>query len=74
MARVRRYVHRQRVDVPDRQGARDGTANTLGGKRLLYFYTDESVGPKALNRSDMNDHRLEPAIAKLLDGQPRELP
>jgi hypothetical protein len=44
------------------------------GTRLLYFYTDESVGPKALRQSDMTSHRLEPVIAKLLDGQPRELP
>jgi hypothetical protein len=45
-----------------------------GGTRLLYFYTDESVGPKALRHSDMTEHRLEPVIAKLPDGQPRELP
>ena len=44
------------------------------GTRLLYFYTDESVGPKALRHSDMTGHRLEPVITKLLDGQPRELP
>lgn len=45
-----------------------------GGTRLLYFYTDESVGPKALRHSDMTGHRLEPVLAKLLGGQPRELP
>jgi hypothetical protein len=45
-----------------------------GGSRLLYFYTDESVGPKALRKSDMTTHRLQSFIAKLLDGQPRELP
>ena len=44
-----------------------------GGTRLLYFYTDESVGPKALPSSDMNGHRLEPVIANLLDGHPRDL-
>jgi hypothetical protein len=41
---------------------------------LLYFYTDESIGPKALRHSDMIGHRLEPVIADLLGGQPRELP
>ena len=45
-----------------------------GGTRLLYFYTDESVGPKSLRASDMTDHRLEPVIASLLGGEPRELP
>lgn len=44
------------------------------GTRLLYFYTDESVGPKSLRVSDMTGHRLEPVIAKLLGGEPRELP
>ncbi|OBB32572.1 hypothetical protein A5792_02465 [Mycolicibacterium peregrinum] len=45
-----------------------------GGTRLLYFYTDESVGPKALRVSDMTGHRLEAAISKLLGGQQRQLP
>src|ERR1700754_1793781 len=45
-----------------------------GGTRLLYFYTDESVGPKSLKLSDMTGHRLEPVIEKLLAGDPRELP
>jgi hypothetical protein len=45
-----------------------------GGTRLLYFYTDESVGTKALRQSDMAGHRLESVIATLLVGQPRELP
>lgn len=45
-----------------------------GGTRLLYFYTDESVGPKSLRVSDMTGHRLEHVIAELLGGQPRELP
>ncbi|KZS72151.1 hypothetical protein A4G26_24455 [Mycobacterium kansasii] len=45
-----------------------------GGTRLLYFYTDESVGPKSLRVSDMTGHRLEAVIATLLGGQPRELP
>ena len=44
------------------------------GTRMLYFYTDESVGPKALRRSDMTGHRLESVIATLLHGEPRELP
>jgi hypothetical protein len=44
------------------------------GTRMLYFYTDESVGPKALRQSDMSGHRLASVIAKLLDGQARELP
>ena len=42
--------------------------------RLLYFYVDESVGPKSLKVSDMTGHRLEPVIANLLGGEPRELP
>lgn len=45
-----------------------------GGTRMLYFYTDETVAPKALRKSEMTGHRLESVIAKLLDGQPRELP
>lgn len=45
-----------------------------GGKRLLYFYTDESVGPKSLRVSNMTWHRLEAVIANLLGGQPRHLP
>lgn len=45
-----------------------------GGTRLLYFYTDESIGPKARRQSDMAGHRLEPVIAKLLGGEPRQLP
>jgi hypothetical protein len=44
------------------------------GTRLLYIYTDESVGPNSLKVSDMIDHRLEPVIANLLGGEPRELP
>ena len=44
------------------------------GTRQLYFDTDETVGPKALRQSDMTTHRLEPVVAGLLDGQPRELP
>lgn len=44
------------------------------GTRLLYFYTDESVGPKSLRISDMAGHRLEAVITTLLDGRPRELP
>ena len=44
------------------------------GTRLLYFYTDESVGPKARRVSDMTGHRLEPVITNLLDGRTRELP
>ncbi|MGV0872112.1 hypothetical protein [Mycolicibacterium sp. XJ879] len=44
------------------------------GTRALYFYTDESVGPKALRVSDMTDHRLEAVIGKLLDGRARTLP
>lgn len=44
------------------------------GTRALYFYTDESVGPKSRRVSDMTGHRLEPVIGNLLDGQPRELP
>jgi hypothetical protein len=44
------------------------------GTRMLYFYTDESVGAKALRVSDMTAHRLEATIAKLLGGQPRALP
>jgi hypothetical protein len=44
------------------------------GTRLLYFYTDESVGSKSLRVSDMIGHRLDPVIATLLGGQPRELP
>lgn len=45
-----------------------------GGTRLLYFYTDESVGPKSLRLSDMTSHRLVPVISALLAGQPRQLP
>lgn len=45
-----------------------------GGTRVLYFYTDESIGPKALRHSDMTGHRLEVVIPGLLDGQQRELP
>jgi hypothetical protein len=45
-----------------------------GGTRLLYFYTDESVGPKSLRLSNMTGHRLEAAIAKLVGGQARQLP
>ncbi|WP_373202362.1 hypothetical protein [Mycobacterium marinum] len=44
------------------------------GTRALYFYTDESVGPKALRVSDMTGHRLEAVIGNLLAGQTRELP
>lgn len=44
------------------------------GTRLLYFYTDESVGPKSLRLSDMTAHRLEAVITALLDGRRRELP
>ncbi|WP_422745386.1 hypothetical protein ACN27E_24180 [Mycobacterium sp. WMMD1722] len=44
------------------------------GTRALYFYTDESIGPKALRVSDMTDHRLEAVIGNLLAGQARELP
>ncbi len=45
-----------------------------GGTRGLYFYTDESVGPKSLRVSDMTGHRLEAVISKLLGGEPRQLP
>lgn len=45
-----------------------------GGTRLLYFYTDESIGPKSLRVSDMTGYRLEPVISKLLGGEPRQLP
>lgn len=45
-----------------------------GGTRLLYFYTDESVGPKARRLSDMTNHRLRPVISELLAGRPRQLP
>ncbi|UJL32142.1 hypothetical protein HZU38_30555 (plasmid) [Mycolicibacterium vanbaalenii] len=44
------------------------------GTRLLYFYTDETIGPKALRLSDMTGHRLEPVISALLDDHTRELP
>lgn len=44
------------------------------GTRLLYFYTDESVGPQSLRLSDMTTHRLEAVITALLDRCPRELP
>lgn len=44
------------------------------GTRLLYFYTDESVGPKSLRLQDMISHRLEVIITTLLNGRPRELP
>jgi hypothetical protein len=44
------------------------------GTRLLYFYTDESVGPKSLKVSDMDGQRLEAVIAGLLGGERRELP
>ncbi len=54
-----------------RQLAQQKHAN---GTRLLYFYTDETVGPKALRLSDMTHHRLQVVITTLLDGQPRELP
>lgn len=45
-----------------------------GGIRLLYFYTDESIGPKARRASDMVGHLLAPVIATLLAGESRELP
>ncbi|MBX7449283.1 hypothetical protein GR927_14895 [Mycolicibacterium sp. 3033] len=43
------------------------------GTRLLYFYTDETIGPKALRISDMTGHRLEHVISALLDDHTREL-
>ena len=44
------------------------------GTRLLYFYTDESIGPKAMRHSDVLEHTLEAVISDLLGRQPRELP
>ncbi len=44
------------------------------GTRLLYFYTDESVGPNSRRSNDMVAHRLEIVVPALFSGEQQELP
>lgn len=59
---------------PIEQARQRAQQKHTNGTRLLYFYIDESVGPKALRLSDMNGHRLETVVTTLLDERTRELP